>query len=74
MQGRVTYETGVLGAILKDSSLLPGISEIISPADFERLDYQEVYQVAIDLQGEGQIVDPMLISGEMKRRGIHTIY
>jgi len=69
---KLEYEIGVLGAVLIDSSVLLDVSGIVQPDDFEHVSYQEAYQVALDLQTSGQAVDAMTISGEMKRRGIHT--
>jgi len=68
----MAYEAGVLGAILIDSSLLPDISDILCTEDFEMLAYQEIYQTALDMQTEGKPIDAMTMSGEMKRRSIHT--
>ena len=52
-----TAETTVIGAILIDEKILPSISEKLLVNDFYCKDLKEIYQVVLDLSGNGKPID-----------------
>ena len=70
MVSQQTYtEESVVGSILLDSSCLPDVLPLVSASDFSNSFYKNIFDAAVSLYTSGQTVDPVLILGEMNRRG-----
>ena len=70
MVSQQTYtEESVVGSILIDSACLPAILPIVSAADFSSDFCRNIFEAAVSLHASGGVVDPVLIFGEMNRRG-----
>jgi len=59
-----TAETTVIGAILIDEKILPSISEKLLVNDFYCKDLKEIYQVVLDLSGNGKPIDFLTVLNE----------
>lgn len=54
-------EHGVLGAMMKDTSLLDSISNKVTAADFYYLKTAAMYQVILDCHASGEPIDPVTV-------------
>jgi hypothetical protein len=61
-------ERSVLGSILLEDSMLPGVADILCVADFYRDAHQVVFQAMLDLYELGKAIDPVTLADELMRQ------
>lgn len=68
----LTHERGVIGSVLFDSRCIPDVIDMINADDFTVDVHREIYETVTDMYASGKAIDPVTISGEMKRTGLMT--
>lgn len=66
---RLTYESGIVGAIIVFGELLPDVADKISIDYFQDISIASIYSAAIDVMRSGTPVDPVTISDQMRKTG-----
>lgn len=62
-------EIGVLGSALLSADKLDEVAGIVRPANFYRPAHQVLFEVLLDLKGQGGKTDPTSVLNELRRRG-----
>jgi hypothetical protein len=62
-------EMAVLGSLLVDGEMLPGVASILRPVDFYRAAHAKLYAVMLALRQEGKPIDAILVFHEVERLG-----
>ena len=65
----IEAEQSVLGCMLLDKEVVPGIAEILKTEDFYREDHREIYDAIMDLFQKAEPIDLITVSEQLKLRG-----
>ncbi|HHV99323.1 MAG TPA: replicative DNA helicase [Clostridiaceae bacterium] len=65
----IEAEQSVLGCLLLDKEVVPGIAEILKTEDFYREDHREIYDAIMDLFQKAEPIDLITVSEQLKLRG-----
>ncbi len=65
----IEAEQSVLGCMLLDKEVIPGIIEVLKPEDFYREDHREIYEAIIDLFQRAEPIDLITVSEQLRNRG-----
>lgn len=65
-------EQAVLGALLLDNGVLPGVQAVLAREAFYSPGHRAVYGAVLDLVGAGQVADPMTVAQHHAVRGVLT--
>ena len=63
-------EQSVLGGMLLSKDAIADVLEKLRPADFYRPNHRQIYDVILDLFGQGEPADAVTVAAELDRRGI----
>ena len=69
----VLAEQALLGAFLLDNRELDAVAVWLRPADFVRPVHRSLFQMMLDMRGEGTPVDPVLLLNRMTRSGMLAV-
>jgi replicative DNA helicase len=64
----VEAEQSVLGSMLLDKEVIPVVTEILKSEDFYRADHKEIFEAVMDLFDDGEPVDLITVSEQLKLR------
>ncbi|MDP4179514.1 MAG: replicative DNA helicase [Bacillota bacterium] len=65
----IEAEQSVLGSMLLDKEVIPIITEILKNEDFYRADNKEIFEAIMDLFDNGEPIDLITVSEQLKLRG-----
>ncbi|NMB95113.1 MAG: replicative DNA helicase, partial [Clostridiaceae bacterium] len=65
----IEAEQSVLGSMLLDKDLIPGVIEILKKDDFYREDHAEIFEAIINLFDRAEPIDIITVSEKLKERG-----
>lgn len=65
MMTRLEAENAVIGSLLIDPCVLPILEASLTPEDFSMELHRQIYRAALELDRQGQPVDPVLIQQEL---------
>lgn len=65
----IEAEQSVIGSMLLDKDVIPGILEILKSEDFYRDGHREIFEAITDLFDRGEAIDLITVSDELKQRG-----
>lgn len=65
----IEAEQSVLGSMLLDKELIPGVLEVLKKEDFYREDHAEIFEAIIDLFDKAEPIDIITVSEQLKERG-----
>ncbi len=63
-------EESVLGSMILSHKAVAVAQELLVAEDFYREAHRKIYQVLIELYAAGKTTDPVVLAGELKRRGL----
>lgn len=63
-------EKAVLGAVLVDPQVLTEVSRMLAPSDFYRTENQKIFEAMLDIEGAGERIDLLSLTGKLKKEGI----
>lgn len=62
-------ERSVIGSMLLKPAAITDVLEHVKPHDFYRPAHEQIFDVALDLFGRGDPVDPITVADELRKRG-----
>lgn len=65
MMTRLEAENAAIGSLLIDPRVLPVLEDSLTPEDFSMELHKEIYRAALELDRQGQPVDPVLIQKKL---------
>ncbi|WP_418287713.1 replicative DNA helicase [Mycobacterium adipatum] len=63
-------EQSVLGGMLLSKDAIADVLEKLRPVDFYRPNHRQIYDVILDLFGQGEPADAVTVAAELDRRGV----
>ncbi|HHV95869.1 MAG TPA: replicative DNA helicase [Clostridiaceae bacterium] len=65
----IEAEQSVLGSMLLDKDVIPGVLEVLKKEDFYREDHAEIFEAIADLFDRAEPIDIITVSERLKERG-----
>jgi len=65
----IEAEQSVLGSMLLDKEVIPGILEVLKKEDFYREDHAEIFEAIVDLFDKAEPIDIITVTERLKERG-----